>query len=459
MKLGQRIFILICLVINSFSNCSLVVSPNGYYNIYRENNFGNILNLKPTAENKLQDSYYPGVCSNAGKNKDGSHMVLGDLEYSKMSNVRTLLNIVCVEGSLLFSTQSVLYMSVLVMLPGGSFECLDCTIRFRELHPASSQIDPFGFFPGVLALGGSLSLIGKQKTTYSATNIGGNILEVPDLSTLDSFNGYSLSIFSESFPLGKSSTFSHYLNRISVLDLVIPKTDKNIREIPMYIENFYINSFGKTSNDQYSDTELVFSPDDPNLITEFINEHSNNVTIKNSVILETKETRSPLVIFGSNVNISGNIISSNSGSSITGFDKDCYSPCYNDSIRVSSKVQHLLVHQITLSFLFRISETGSKQSSIYKIKNSNLSYPISVLLENNAFILDNVYGFGDFSNNGMIKRFDIINSTLDPSASSSISLNNFSKAICIQNSFMDFKSFQKQNNQLLHLTYTISKIQ
>lgn len=39
----------------------------------------------------------------------------------------------------------------------------------------------------------------------------------------------------------------------------------------MYIENFYINSFGKTSNDQYSDTELVFSPDDPNLITEFIN--------------------------------------------------------------------------------------------------------------------------------------------------------------------------------------------
>lgn len=162
-------------------------------------------------------------------NQLGSHMVLGDLEYSKMSNVRTLLNIVCVEGSLLFSTQSVLYMSVLVRLRGGSFECLDCTIRFRELHPASSQIDPFGFFPGVLALGGSLSLIGKQKTTYSATNIGGNILEVPDLSTLDSFNGYSLSIFSESFPLGKSSTFSHYLNRISVLDLVIPKTDKNIR--------------------------------------------------------------------------------------------------------------------------------------------------------------------------------------------------------------------------------------
>lgn len=48
-----------------------MVSPNGYYNIYRENNFGNILNLKPTAENKSQDSYYPGVCSNAGKNKDG----------------------------------------------------------------------------------------------------------------------------------------------------------------------------------------------------------------------------------------------------------------------------------------------------------------------------------------------------------------------------------------------------
>ncbi|KAM9960792.1 hypothetical protein ACTFIW_009942 [Dictyostelium discoideum] len=595
MKLIQTIFILICLVINSFSNCNLLVSPNGYYNIYRENNFGNILNLKPTAENKSKDSYYPDVCSNAGRNRDGetsfiissfsvlsknylnvfvtkgSHMVLGDLEYSKMGNVRTIFNIVCVEGSLLFSTKSVLYMSALVILPGGSFECLDCTIRFRELYPASSQIDPFGFFPGVLALGGSLSLVGKQKTTYTAVNIGGNILEVPDLSTLDSFKGYSLSIFSESFPLGKSSTFTHHLNRINVLDLVIPKTDKNIRvffnpnfsffstqtksdtasihitgNTNVFIENFYINSFGKTSNDQYNDTELVFSPDDPNLITEFINgnnqrfrnslyiEHSNNVTIKNSVILETKETRSPLVIFGSNVNISGNIISSNSGSSliaqygteniqstnnyyslslpllkslnstldsmdygnegngifsispkidsindifngqiiainhiilsdrssITGFDKDCYSPCYNDSTRVSSKVQHSAEFKITgstfisssnyseSSFLFKISETGSKQSSIYKIINSNLGYPISVLLENNAFILDNVYGFGDFSINGMIKRFDIINSTLDPSATSSISLNNFSKAISIQNSFMDYKSFQKQNNQI-----------
>ncbi|KAM9960791.1 hypothetical protein ACTFIW_009941 [Dictyostelium discoideum] len=594
MKLKQKIFILICLIINSFSYGGLV-SPNGYYNIYRENNFVNILNLKPTTENKTQDSYYPDVCSNAGKNRDGetsflitsfsilsknyinvivtkgSHMVLGDLEYSKIRNIKTLLNIVCVEGSLLFSTQSAVYMSALVILPGGSFECLDCTVRFRELYPASSQIDPFGFFPGVLALGGSLSLVGKQKTTYTAINIGGNILEVQDISTLDGFNDYSLSIFSESFPLGQSSNFTYYLNRINVLDLVIPKTDKNIRvffnpnfsffstqtesdtasihitgNTNVYIENFYINSFGKTTNDQYNDTELVFSPDDPNLITEFINgnnqrfrnslyiEHSNNVTIKNSVILETKETRSPLVFFGSNVNISGNIISSKSGSSliaqygteniqstnnyyslslpllkslnstldimdygyegngiysispkidstndifngqiiainhiilsdrssITGFDKDCYSPCYNDSIRVSSKIQHSAEFKITgstfisssnyseSSFLFKISETGSKQSSIYKIINSNLSYPISVLLENNAFILDNVYGFGDFRINGLIKRFDIINSTLDPSVTSSISLSNFSKAISIQNSFMDYKSFQKQNNQI-----------
>ncbi|KAM9984081.1 hypothetical protein ACTFIY_000761 [Dictyostelium cf. discoideum] len=541
MKLGQRIFILICLVFNSFSNCSLVVSPNGYYNIYRENNFGNILNLKPT-ENQSQDSYYPDVCRNADKNKDGetsflitsfstssinylnvivtkgSHMVLGDFEYSKMVNVRTLLNIVCV---------GVLYMSALVILPGGSFECLDCSIRFRQLYPTSSKIDPFGFFPGVLALGGSLSLIGKQKTTYTAINIGENILEVQDLSTLDGFNGHSLSIFSESFPLGQSSTFSHYLNRINVLDLVIPKTDKNIRvffdpkfsffstqtesdtasihitgNTNVYIENFYINSFGKTTNDQYNDTELVFSPDDPNLITEFINgnnqrfrnslyiELSNNVTITNSVILETKETRLPLVFFG-------NIISSKSGSSliaqygteniqstnnyyslslpllkplnstldsmdygnegngifsispkiysandtfngqiiainhiilsvrssITGFDKDCYSSCYNDSIRVSSKIQHSTEFKITgstfisssnyseSSFLFRISETGSKQSSFYKIINSNLSYLISVLLENNAFILDNVYGLGDFSINGY--RWAMIDSNIE----------------------------------------------
>ncbi|KAM9984080.1 hypothetical protein ACTFIY_000759 [Dictyostelium cf. discoideum] len=592
MKLEQRIFFLICLVINSFSNCSLLVTPDGYYNIYRENKFENILNLKPNG-NKSHDSYYPDVCSKAVKNKEGeksfilpsfpfstkeyanvivtkgSHMTLGDEEYHQIFNINRFLNIVCVEGSLLFSTKDVVYMSALVILPGGNFECIDCTIKFRDLYPMNSLIDPLGFLPGIITLGGSLSLLGKQKTVYNAILIDENILEVQDLSSLDIFNGYSLYIFSESFPLGKASTFTLNSNQIKVLEIKIPKTDKSIRVFfysrfstfststtasihitgnsNVHIENFYINSFGRTTNDQYSDTELIFSQDDPNLITEFITgsnqrfrsslyiEHSNNVTIKNSVILEnTGETRSPLVFFGSNVNISGNIISSKSGSSliaqygteniqstnnyyslsfppskstnsaldsmdygnegngifsispkinsindifngqiiainhiilsdrpsITGFDKDCYFPCYNDSIRVSSKIQHSAEFKITgstfisssnyseSSFLFRISETGSKQSSFYKIINSNLSYPISVLLENNAFILDNVYGLGDFSINGQIKRFDIINSTLDPSATSSISLSNFSKAISIQNSFMDYRSFQKQNNQI-----------
>ncbi|EAL72625.2 hypothetical protein DDB_G0270550 [Dictyostelium discoideum AX4] len=592
MKLEQRIFFLICLVINSFSNCSLLVAPDGYYNIYRENKIENILNLKPNG-NKSQDSYYPDVCSKAVKNKEGvksfilssfplstkeyanvivtkgSHMTLGDGEYHQIFNINRFLNIVCVEGSLVFSTKDVVYMSALVILPGGNFECIDCTIKFRDLYPTNSLIDPFGFLPGIITLGGSLSLLGKQKTVYSAVLIDENILEVQDISSLDIFNGYSLFIFSESFPLGKASTFTFNSNQIKVLEIKIPKTDKSIRVFfysrfstfststtasihitgnsNVHIENFYIDSFGRTTNDQYSDTELIFSQDDPNLITGFINgsnqrfrsslyiEHSNNVTIKNSVILENRgETRSPLIFFGSNVNISGNIISSKSGSSliaqygteniqstnnyyslslpllkslnstldsmdygnegngifsispkinsindifngqiiainhiilsdrssITGFDKDCYSPCYNDSIRVSSKVQHSVEFKITgstfisssnyseSSFLFRISETGSKQSSFYKIINSNLSYPISVLLENNAFILDNVYGFGNFTINGLIKRLDIINSTLDPSVTSSISLSNFSKAISIQNSFMDYRSFQKQNNQI-----------
>ncbi|KAM9980433.1 hypothetical protein ACTFIZ_004439 [Dictyostelium cf. discoideum] len=574
MKLEQKIFILICLKINSFSYCILVVSPNGYYNIYRENNFGDILDLKPT-DNKSHYSYYPDVCSNAGKNKDGatsflinsfspvsinyinvivtkgSHMIYSDYEYSRTVNIKTLFNIVCVEGSLLFSTQNAVYMSALVILPGGSFECLDCTIRFRELYPTSSQIDPFGFFPGILALGGSLSLIGKQKTTYTAINIGENILEKVSMVTAYQY-------LANHFLWENHQPLLNYLNRINVLDFVIPKTDKNIRAFfaPKFsffstqtesdTASIHITGNTNTTNDQYNDTELVFSPDDPNLITEFIKgnnqrfrnslyiEHSNNVTIKNSVILETKETRSPIVIFGSNVNMSGNIISSKSGSSliaqygteniqstnnyyslslpllkslnstldsmdygnegngifsispkinstndifngqiiainhiilsdrssITGFDKDCYSPCYNSSIRVSSKIQHSAEFKITestfisssnyseSSFLFRISETGSKQSSIYKIINSNLGYPISVSLENNAFILDNVFGFGNFSIKGQIKRFDIINSTLDPSATSSISLSDFSKAISIQDSFMDYRSFQKQNNQI-----------
>ncbi|KAK5576002.1 hypothetical protein RB653_007138 [Dictyostelium firmibasis] len=585
MKLEQRIFILLLLMINSFSNGSFV-TPNGYYNIYRDNKFENFLNLKSN-DNKSHDSYYPDVCSNAIKNKDGAKIFVGSsfAIFGFYSNVivtkdshmilsdeaifDNFLNIVCIEGSLIFNTKNIIFMSALVILPGGNFECIDCNIIFRDLFPSSSLIDPFGFFPGVLALGGSLTLVGNQKTVYSATRIDENILEVQDISIPDIFYGYRLNIFSESFPLGKTSTFTYSLNRITVLDLSIPVTDKNIKiffasqfstfstkttasihvtgNTNVYIENFCINSFGRTTNDQYNDTQLVFSPDDPNIITGFIPgsnqrfrsslyiEHSNNVTIKNSAILETRETRSPLVFFGSNVNLSGNIISSSSGSSliaqygteniqstnnyyslslpiikslnttpdsmdygnegsgifsispkinsiddtfngqiiainhivlsnrskITGFDKDCYSPCFNNSVRVSSSIQHPAEFKISgstfihspiyssgsSSFLFSII-SNDKQSTLYKINNSSIEYPIFVKLENSAFILDYIYGFNDFSINGQAKRLDIANSILDPSATSLLNAKDVSRAFSIQNSYMDSKTFQKQNNQI-----------
>ncbi|KAN0034197.1 hypothetical protein ACTFIV_000683 [Dictyostelium citrinum] len=243
-----------------------------------------------------------------------------------------------------------------------------------------------------------------------------------------------------------SFVWRHFPGSTDVFEtLLVTKGDSNV-----YIENFEFKNLGKSKNHPYNDTKLIFPPNDRNNVTEIIEgsnqrfrgslyiEFSNNVTIKNCVIRESLETRSPLVFFGSNVFLSDNIISSKSGSSliaqygteniqssnnfyfqqgalngiysispnilssqdlfigqkysinfnfltnrsmITAFNQDCYAPCFNDSINFqkNNKLQYPVDFKI---FNPKFLPTNTTNSDWYILNiNDNGKLPEPELLD------------------------------------------------------------------------------
>ncbi|KAK5576003.1 hypothetical protein RB653_007139 [Dictyostelium firmibasis] len=251
-------------------------------------------------------------------------------------------------------------------------------IPFIDLVTIKNLTDPFYFFPGLLVLGGNFKLAAGQRIIYSAKRLSDTSLKIspPFLNSKYSADLYRVRVFTDSKPQGFYCNFgldssgtimtislSYYNNCLPLLEtdkiiklVILLKTfndggkftnsintllnvskHSNKKETSIfitgdsnvYMENYQIENLGGTKNDPYNDTKLIFSPDDRNTVTDIIMgknqrfrsslyiEFSNNVIIKNSLIAESSSgTRSPMVFFASNVYLSGNIISSNSGSSL-----------------------------------------------------------------------------------------------------------------------------------------------
>ncbi|KAM9984082.1 hypothetical protein ACTFIY_000762 [Dictyostelium cf. discoideum] len=475
-------------------------------------------------------------------------------------------------------------------------------VNYQEELNKRVKIDPFSFFPGLLVLGGNLNLFGNSQLTYTAKRLNDTTLELstPFLNMKFIWYKYIITIFTESIPQGDDCLFNMdsdkrtiYLIKTSfgtcyplletdkIMKVVISYNrkfeDKYSSYISLfsdyygfepneasifitgdsnvYIENFLIKNLGKTKNSAYSDTKLIFSPNSTSDVIGFINgtnqrfrsslyiEFSNNVTIKNCVIIESSsETRSPLVFFSSNVIFSGNLISSKSGSSliaqygteniqsrnnfyfqkgvsyqtasqilnpinmdygnegngiysvspnllssddffigqnysisfsfianrskITGFDQDCYVPCFSDLINFSNKIQYPVDFKIfnpkflptnnTNSdwYILNINDNGNQPGTYYTVKNLTTFDPVQFTLDNSVLSFLDLEASENFKMNGNAKRLDIVNSIISSTALTNqqqIISKVSSSAISFKNSYIYSKLGQQitpKDNQI-----------
>ncbi|KAN0027416.1 hypothetical protein ACTFIU_010365 [Dictyostelium citrinum] len=457
--------------------------------------------------------------------------------------------------------------------------------------------DPFNFFPGLLVLGGTLNLIGNSQLIYNVERVSDTSLRLstPFSNLKYQIGYYKITIFTDSNPQGVDCSFTmdsdqRTLNLFSCIPLldkdkvmkafislnhpdeyfgniVTVFKEKGVFETTneasifitgdsnVYIENFEFKNLGKTKNHPYNDTKLIFSPNDRNSVTEIIEgsnqrfrgslyiEFSNNVTIKNCVIRESLETRSPLVFFGSNVFLSDNIISSKSGSSliaqygteniqssnnfyfqqgasyqstsqqksiinmdfgnegngiysispnilssqdlfigqkysinfnfitnrsmITGFNQDCYAPCFNDSIifQKNNKFQYPVDFKIfnpkflptntTNSdwYILNINDNGKLPGTYYTVNHLTTSDPIHFTLDNSVLSFSDLESSENFKMNGNAKRLDIVNSIIGPTALTNQQLHQQQTIISnVSSSDINFRNsyvYSKQGQQII----------
>ncbi|KAN0041936.1 hypothetical protein ACTFIV_004490 [Dictyostelium citrinum] len=610
------ILITIFFLLSNADEEEIITTPPGYFNLKRLKRFPHYSNIElnniSTTDAYL---YYPDICDGAIPNREGdttmgfttfegvgptlnkllitkgSNMTLtSEFPYTDVADNFFILTL-CVEGSLHVTERIYsLMLHSLVILPGGSVTINRGILfySFEEYYKLNNlevgiPIDPMGYFPGILALGGSLTLIGNYPLIYKAQVLSKTSLRIsPPFSSIhgESINEqYQIKMFSDLNPLGLQCSVSFDATRTIVNmnnkscplipdNEIIMKvtfikiglngmnsgisnryniypTNESIRasvfitgDTKVHIENYFINNEGRTLNEKYNDTKLIFSPNNKSIVTDIIKgsnqryrnslyiEFSNNVIIKNCPIFDRDPKRSPIVFFASNVEFSSNIISSYSGSSliaqfgtenilsknnhyfliphsrslntstnrmdygyegngfyslspnlksendtfighlnifnfnflsnrssVTGFEMDCYAPCYNDSDSVSSLVQHPVdfflinpkyfkivnntIFNSTSFNLFVINSIGNQPNTYYTINNLVAIGPIIANLDNNVLILKDFIGTENFKIDGSVKRIDIINSSIEiPLTSKDIIKKLSSVSTNIRNSYL-----------------------
>ncbi|KAM9983764.1 hypothetical protein ACTFIY_000498 [Dictyostelium cf. discoideum] len=366
-----------------FAEEDLISTPPGYYNLTRHKRYPHIIEYQSSQDTDL---YYPDVCRNAirnnivqgadkffpflfpGFNINGVNNTSLLLETESLGESYDLVS-VCVEGILIVKGSLFFTINSLIILPGGKFES-ETGIEFYDgndsPHTGFPDLpkDPFGFFPGILVLGGTISVVAKESLLYRADRISDSSIEIsPPFSAIDDINRV-IRIFTELYPQGFYCNFNLDTER-KILSLMacptISENDKIIRvlfeisekqnkiidpinilkrgkttkgsiyitgESNVYFKNMFFKNIGFTTNEPYNDTKLIFSPNDPNQVADIIMgtnqrfrsslyiEFSKNVTIDGCAFAEDNLTRSPLVFFDSNVLISNSLISSKSGSNL-----------------------------------------------------------------------------------------------------------------------------------------------
>ncbi|KAM9999876.1 hypothetical protein ACTFIZ_008341 [Dictyostelium cf. discoideum] len=374
-----------------FAEEDLISTPHGYYNLTRHKRYPHITEYQSSQDTDL---YYPDVCRNAIRNiyfpTDFSPVFFPGFNLSGFNNANITFStvnllatyqllVVCVEGNFTVTNGgSYFLIHSLIILPGGRFQS-EVGIKFHDGndYPPHTGVffpdlpkDPFGFFPGILVLDGTFSVVGKESIVYRADRISDSSIEVsPPFSGLMDDSSYKILIFTELYPQGFYCAFSTdtQRNKFSLSNIgfsrceSISENDKIIRvlivlegvlkpkiistdilkgvettkgsvyitgESNVYFKNCFFQNLGFTTNEPYNDTRLIFSPNDPNKVTDIIMgtnqrfrsslyiEFSKCVTIDGCAFVENKQTRSPLVLFDSNVIISNSVVLSESGSNI-----------------------------------------------------------------------------------------------------------------------------------------------
>ncbi|KAM9958139.1 hypothetical protein ACTFIW_013119 [Dictyostelium discoideum] len=619
-KTVAQLILITIFILYSNADEDIITTPPGYYDLKRTKRFPHYSNIESNnISQRDEDLYYPDICADAIPNLEGHTSIgiaafpgfkemLNKLLITKGSNM-TLSNeimnsdyldnfaisILCVEGSLYIPERIYnLMLHSLVILPGGSVVCERGIMfysfeEYKALNPWDTtvfSIDPMGFFPGILALGGSLTLKGNYPLIYKAQVLSKTSLRIsPPFSSTpkDTIDGsYKIKIFSDLNPLGLECTLDHMdasktivnimncppIGNEKIMKVAFIKngliemntgvsnryyskpTDESIRasifitgDTKVHIENYFINCEGRTLNEEYNDTKLIFSHNNKSIVTDIIIgsnqryrnslyiEFSNSVVIKNSPIFDKDPKRSPIVFFASNVELTSNIISSYSGSSliaqfgtenirsknnhyflvpysrslntsaksmdygneggnglysispniksendsfigqlnifnfnflsnrssVTGFDRDCYAPCFNDSVSVLSSVQHPVDFYLINPKYFKIvnnpifnstgfnllvaNSNGNQPNTYYTINGLVAIGPIIANLDNNVLILKDFIATENFKIDGSVKRLDIINSSIElPLTSKDIIKNVSSLSTNIRNSYLYYPS-------------------
>ncbi|KAM9999879.1 hypothetical protein ACTFIZ_008345 [Dictyostelium cf. discoideum] len=374
-----------------FAEEDLISTPPGYYNLTRHKRYPHITEYQSSQDTDL---YYPDVCRNALRNMyfpisvqftpkvfpgfNTSGFNNADITLSTLLATYNLL-VVCVEGNFTVKNGGPYFLiHSLIILPGGRFQS-EVGIKFHDGndYPPHTGVffpdlpkDPFGFFPGILVLDGTFSVVGKESIVYRADRISDSSIEVsPSFSGLGDDSSYKIIVFTELYPQGFYCAFSTdtQRNKFSLSNFgssrceTILENDKIIRvlivlegvenqlpistdilkgvettkgsiyitgESNVYFKNCFFQNLGFTTNEPYNDTKLIFSPNDSNKVTDIIMgtnqrfrsslyiEFSKSVTIDGCAFVENKQTRSPLVLFDSNVIISNSVVLSESGSNI-----------------------------------------------------------------------------------------------------------------------------------------------
>ncbi|KAN0012390.1 hypothetical protein ACTFIU_007691 [Dictyostelium citrinum] len=610
------ILITIFILLSNADEEEIITTPPGYFNLKRLKRFPHYSNIE---SNNISTTdaylYYPDICDGAIPNREGDTTMgfttfegygpsLNKLLITKGSNMTLtseflftdigdnfFILTLCVEGSLHVTERIYsLMLHSLVILPGGSVT-INRGILFYDIEEFEKfnnidveiPIDPMGYFPGILALGGSLTLIGNYPLVYTAQVLSKTSLRIsPSFSSIhgeSSNEQYKIKMFSDLNPLGLQCEVSFDATRtiVSINNYSCPPipdnqkimkvtfinigvnemnagisnryniypTNEPIRasifitgDTKVHVENYFINSEGRTLNEEYNDTKLIFSPNNKSIVTDIIMgnnqryrnslyiEFSNNVVIKNCPIFAKDPKRSPIVFFASNVEFTRNIISSYSGSnliaqfgtenirsnnnhyflipysrslntstnsmdygyegngiyslspnfksendtfighlnvfnfnflsnraSVTGFDRDCYAPCYNDSDSFSSLIQHPVEFYLinpkyykivnytmfnSTSFnLIVVNSIGNQPNTYYTINKLVAIGPIIANLDNNVLILKDFIGTENFKIDGSVKRIDIINSSIEiPLTSKDIIKKLSSVSTNIRNSYL-----------------------
>ncbi|KAM9963610.1 hypothetical protein ACTFIW_006846 [Dictyostelium discoideum] len=382
-----------------FAEEDVISTPPRYYDLIRHKRDSPITEYQSSQDTDL---YYPDVCRNALRpldypwvNQFAPFIFPGFIQGGFNSifipkntsmNFKTafhdsgvILHVVCIEGTFIVEGDRFLFANTIIVLPGGRFEST-AGIEFYDENDSGVSYypdlpkDPSGFFPGILVLGGSISVVGKEPIVYRATRINDSSIEIspPVPEIITSPNPWDrvyklVKIFTELYPLGfycryntdsigKILSLSSYLLypfppvsendkiirvlvEIDIEQSVIPTNIYKRRlatkgsiyitgESNAYFKNVFFKNLGFTKNEPYNDTKLIFSPNDTNIVTDIIMgtnqkfrsslyiESSKNVTIEGCAFVEDDLTRSPLVFFDSNVKISNSLISSKSGSNI-----------------------------------------------------------------------------------------------------------------------------------------------